>query len=230
MLFNSIPLHVAMTDIFKQEIIQHYRQKSLWLFPILFFSLVVVLFSVVLPHERQSIRLVAPALCWVTCLLSFLLSQESLFKVDAMEGSLEQLTLYTLPLPLVLLSKILAHWILQLIPLLIISPILLVALQLPLNLLPVIILGFTIGTPLLCALGSISALFTNSLKQGTMLLALLCLPWYVPVLIFGVMSIEQSLMGIWPTSELAMLAAMSILALTLAPFAAAYALRVHLML
>ena len=172
------------------------------------------------------IALVGPGIVWVAALLASLLSLERLFRDDFLDGSLEQLLLLPTPLPMTVLGKVCAHWVVTGLPLLILSP--LVALLLSLDMQTWLAVAGTLllGTPTLSLIGAIGVGLTVGLRKGGVLLSLLVLPLYIPVLIFATGAIDAASMGMPIDGYLAILGAMLAGSVTLAPFATAAALRV----
>ncbi|ACY85295.1 heme exporter protein CcmB [Edwardsiella piscicida] len=196
--------------------------------PLWFFLIVVTLFPLSIGPEPQLLARIAPGIVWVAALLAALLSLERLFKDDFLDGSLEQLVLIPAPLTLTVLAKVIAHWLLTGLPLLILSP--LVALLLSFNAATwqAVALTLLLGTPTLSFIGAIGVALTVGLRKGGVLLSLLVLPLYIPVLIFATSAIDAASMGMPIGGYLAILGAMLAGSMTLAPFAAAAALRVSI--
>lgn len=196
--------------------------------PLWFFLIVVTLFPLSIGPEPQLLARIAPGIVWVAALLAALLSLERLFKDDFLDGSLEQLVLIPAPLTLTVLAKVIAHWLLTGLPLLILSP--LVALLLSFNAATwqAVALTLLLGTPTLSFIGAIGVALTVGLRKGGVLLSLLVLPLYIPVLIFATSAIDAVSMGMPIGGYLAILGAMLAGSMTLAPFAAAAALRVSI--
>ncbi|AIJ06971.1 MULTISPECIES: heme exporter protein CcmB [Edwardsiella] len=196
--------------------------------PLWFFLIVVTLFPLSIGPEPQLLARIAPGIVWVAALLAALLSLERLFRDDFLDGSLEQLVLIPAPLTLTVLAKVIAHWLLTGLPLLILSP--LVALLLSFNAATwqAVALTLLLGTPTLSFIGAIGVALTVGLRKGGVLLSLLVLPLYIPVLIFATSAIDAASMGMPIGGYLAILGAMLAGSMTLAPFAAAAALRVSI--
>ncbi|SPW25490.1 Cytochrome c-type biogenesis protein CcmB [Edwardsiella tarda] len=196
--------------------------------PLWFFLIVITLFPLSIGPEPQLLARIAPGIVWVAALLASLLSLERLFKDDFLDGSLEQLVLMPAPLTLTVLAKVVAHWLLTGLPLLILSP--LVALLLSFNVATwqAVALTLLLGTPTLSFIGAIGVALTVGLRKGGVLLSLLVLPLYIPVLIFATSAIDAASMGMPIGGYLAILGAMLAGSMTLAPFAAAAALRVSI--
>ncbi|HUO82451.1 MAG TPA: heme exporter protein CcmB [Gammaproteobacteria bacterium] len=196
--------------------------------PLMFFAIVATLFPLALSPAMLQLREIAPGVLWVAALLSSLLALDALFRADLEDGSLEQLLLSPQPLPLLLLARTAAHWLMSAVPLIALAPLLAVALHLPAQALVTLMLALALGTPVLSLLGAIGAALTMGLHRGGALLALLVLPLAVPVLIFGARATDLAARGEDPAGPLFLLASLLFLALSLAPIAAAAALRVSL--
>ena len=194
--------------------------------PLLFFIMVVTLFPLGIGPEPQMLARVAPGIIWVAALLASLLSLERLFKADFSDGSLEQMLLSPQPLAILVLAKVLAHWILTGVPLIIIAPLLAVLLNLDGNSYGALISTLALGTPVLSLLGAIGVALTVGLRKGGVLLSLLILPLYIPVLIFATSAIDAAGMNLPYDGQLAIIGAMLVGSLTLAPFAIGASLRV----
>jgi heme exporter protein B len=165
---------------------------------------------------------------WVLALLAVMLSLDRLYQADAEDGSLELFGQSVLPLELVALAKCAAHWLTSGLALALASPLLALLLQLPGEAMVVLAVALLLGTPTLTLIGSIGAALLLGARRGSVLLALLVLPLYIPVLIFGVSAVEGEVMGLSGRPQLLILAAMLLAALALAPFASAAALRLAL--
>ena len=196
--------------------------------PALFALLVVVLFALALGGEPQALAKVAPAVLWVAVLLAGLLSLDTLFRGDAEDGSLEQWILAPVPLAWLVAVRVFSHWLTTALPLLIATPVLGELLHLPHAQLPVLLVSLALGTPLLSLLGAVVAALTVGMRRSGILIALLALPLYVPVLVFGAGSVAASAQGLDAVGALLLLAAGLVLALVLAPLAAAAAIRIAL--
>ena len=193
---------------------------------LLFFVMVVSLFPLGLGPESATLRRIAPGVIWVAALLAAMLSLERIFHSDFDDGSLEQMLLSSHPLPVLVVAKVLAHWLTSGLPLLVLAPLLGLLLHLPVKAMGVLVATLALGTPVLSLVGAIGVALTVGLRRGGMLLSLLLLPLYVPVLIFATSAVANSAAGLPVTAQLSFLGALLVLALTLAPFAAAGALRI----
>ncbi|RZZ81134.1 heme exporter protein CcmB [Pseudoxanthomonas winnipegensis] len=203
-----------------------WRRRGDALQPALFALLVVVLFALALGANPQLLGRVAPAVLWLAALLAGLLTLDSLFRGDAEDGSLEQWILAPVPLAWLVAVRVFAHWLATAGPVLIATPLLAELLYLPRPLLPVLMASLALGTPLLSLLGAVVAALTVGMRRAGVLLALLALPLYVPVLVFGAGAVARASEGLDPGFALLMLAAGLALAIVLAPLATAAALRI----
>ncbi|MDN4627527.1 MULTISPECIES: heme exporter protein CcmB [Erwinia] len=194
--------------------------------PLWFFLIVITLFPLGIGPEPQLLARIAPGIVWVAALLSSLLALERLFRDDFIDGSLEQLLLLPTPLPITVLGKVIAHWLVTGLPLLLLSPLVALLLSLDFATWRAMALSLLLGTPTLSFLGAIGVGLTVGLRRGGVLLSLLVLPLAVPVLIFASAAIDAAGMGLAINGQLAILGAMLVASATLAPFATAAALRV----
>ena len=205
-----------------------WRRRGDALQPALFALLVVVLFALALGAEAQALARVASAVLWLAVLLAGLLALDTLFRGDAEDGSLEQWMLAPVPLAWLVLVRTFMHWATTALPLLIATPLLAELLHLPRAQLPVLLASLALGTPLLSLLGAVVAALTVGMRRSGILVALLALPLYVPVLVFGAGSVVAAAQGLDPIGALLLLGAGLVLALVLAPLAAAAAIRIAL--
>lgn len=216
------------TAILKREFQLAYRRRAEWINPLAFFVIVVSLFPLGLGVRPRTLSMIAPGIIWVSALLATLLSLEHMFRSDYEDGALEQFALASYPLYAVALAKVLAHWIITGLLLCVLCPVLGSALFMGGESLKVLFLTLLLGTPTLSFVGAIGAALTVGLRRGGILLALLILPLYVPVLIFGAGAVDLTGSGLSASGQLYLLAALLVLAVTLAPFAIAGALKVAL--
>jgi len=196
--------------------------------PALFALLVIALFALALGSARETLMRVAPGVVWVAVLLSGLLALDTLFRGDAEDGSLEQWMLAPVPLAWLVLVRTLAHWLTTAVPIIIAAPLLAELLYLPATQRGILLVSLLLGTPLLSLIGAVVAALTVGMRRAGVLLALLALPLYVPVLVFGAGVISAAAQGFDPLGGVLLLAAGLVLALALAPLAAAAAIRVAL--
>ena len=205
-----------------------WRRRSDALQPALFALLVVVLFALGLGGEQQALARVAAPVLWLAVLLAGLLALDTLFRGDAEDGSLEQWMLAPVPLSWLVLVRTFMHWATTALPLIVVTPFLGELLHLPRGQLPVLLASLALGTPLLSLLGAVVAALTVGMRRSGILVALLALPLYVPVLVFGAGSVAVAGQGLDATAPLLFLGAGLVLALVLAPLAAAAAIRIAL--
>jgi heme exporter protein B len=203
-----------------------WRRRGDALQPALFALLVVVLFALALGTEPALLARAAPAVLWLAALLSGLLALDTLFRGDAEDGSLEQWLLAPVPLGWLVLVRTAMHWATTALPLLLATPLLAEMLYLPHEQLPVLLASLALGTPLLSLLGAVVAALTVGMRRAGILVALLALPLYVPVLVFGAGSVAAAAQGLDPAGALLLLGAGLVAALVLAPLAAAAAIRI----
>lgn len=205
-----------------------WRRRTDALQPVLFALLVVTLFALAQGREPQALASVAGAVLWLAVLLSGQLSIEGLFRADAEDGSLEQWLLAPVPLAWLCLVRVAGHWLVTCLPLLLLSPLLALMLHLPHDRIGLLLASLALGTPLLSLIGGVVAALTVRLGRAGILVALLSLPLYVPVLVFGAGVLVAAGNGSDTGGALLMLAAMLVGGLVLAPLATAAALRISL--
>ena len=193
---------------------------------LIFFAIVVSLFPLGIGPEPNTLRLIAPGIVWVGALLASMLALEQIFSADHRDGTLEQMLLTPQPVALLVAGKVLAHWLVSGVPLVLMAPLLGLQFDLSWEALQTLIVSLLLGTPTLSLIGAIGAALTLGLRSGGVLLALLVLPLYIPVLIFGAGAVEATVSGLGGQSHLSMLAAILVGSLVLTPLATAAALRV----
>ncbi|MCQ4054214.1 heme exporter protein CcmB [Aeromonas sp. SG16] len=218
----------AVIHLIRRELLIALRQRSDILNPLWFFLIVITLFPLGIGPEPKLLARIAPGIIWVAALLAAMLSLERLFRDDFSDGSLEQMMLMPHPLGLLALAKVVAHWLLTGLPLLLISPLIAILLSLDMQSYLAVVATLALGTPVLSLLGAIGVALTVGLRKGGVLLSLLILPLYIPVLIFATSAIDAAGIGLPYGGQLAILAAMLVGALTLTPLAVSAALRVSL--
>jgi len=210
----------------RRDLLLAWKRPGDVLNPLFFFAMVSTLFPLAVGPSVEQLQFSGPGVLWVAALLAMLLSLNSLFLADFEDGSLEQLLVSSQPLVMLALGKTVAHWITTGLPLVIISPLLAMTFQMPLEASGVLVLTLALGTISLSLLGSIGAALTVGLHRGTALLSLLILPLAMPVLIFGARTVSLAAAGDAYSSGVLALAAYAIGALSLAPYATAAALRI----
>lgn len=225
---SAVPVVPAMWAVLKRDLQVNFRQLQDTLNPLLFFVMVVSLFPLGVSPEVAFLQMAGAGILWVAALLSTLLSLDHLYRHDFDDGTLEQLVLQPQPLYWLVLAKTAAHWLVTGLPLVILAPVLGVMVHLDGNSIAVLCLTLLVGTPVLSFIGSIGAALTLGLRSGGVLLSLLIIPLYIPVLIFGTGTVAAAADGAPVGAYLALMGAFLVLAITLAPFASAAALRISL--
>lgn len=193
-----------------------------------FFVVVVALFPLGIGPDPEFLRSLAPGVLWVAALLAVMLSLERLFSDDYRDGTLEQLLLVPEPMGLLVLTKIFAHWLITGLPLVLVSPLLAIQLNLRFDEIAILMLALLIGTPILSLIGAIGAALTLGLRGGGVLIALLILPLYAPPLILGAGAVDAAMHGSSAQAHLSLLGAMMVFALFATPWATAAAVRIML--
>lgn len=225
---NSASSTMAFMLLLRRDLTLAFRRRAELINPLLFFVLVTALFPLGIGSNPELLQAIGPGVIWVAALLASLLSLESVFRSDFEDGSLEQFLLSAHPVSILVLAKVLAHWLVTGLPLLVITPLLGILLDLPGESIQVLMLTLVLGTPVLSLVGSIGVALTVGLRRGGMILSLLVLPLYVPVLIFAANAVETAAAGLPITAHLSMLSGLLVLALSLSPVATAASLRVSL--
>ena len=214
--------------IIKRELQIAMRKQAEILNPLWFFLIVITLFPLIIGPDPKLLSRIAPGVAWVAALLSALLSFERLFRDDFIDGSLEQVMLTSQPLVLTALAKVLAHWLLTGLPLILLSPIAALLLSLEISIWWALVLTLLLGTPVLSCLGAIGVALTVGLRKGGVLLSLLVVPLFIPVLIFSASVLDAAGLNLPYGGQLAILGAILAAVVTLSPFAIATALRISL--
>ncbi len=212
----------------KRDLTLGIRRKSQIYQPLVFQLLVVTMFPLGLGSGAKTLALIAPAVIWILALLASLLTLDQIFKNDYDDGSVESYVLTSYPLPLAVLAKVLAHWLLSGLPLVLFSPVIGLLLHLPSESYGILMLSLLLGTPIFSLLGSIGSALTMSLKHGGLLLTVLVMPLLAPVLIFGAGAVVETSFGNSASSHILFLSGLLFLALTLVPFASAAAIKINL--
>lgn len=219
---------LAVWAILCRELVLAYRHRGELANPMLFFLMIVSLYPLGISPEPEILRTIAPGVVWIAALLATLFSLENLFRTDFHDGTLEQLLLSPHPLPLLIIAKVLAHWLISGLPMLLLAPLLGLLLDLPAKGLWALIATLALGTPLLSLIGAIGTALIVGLRRGGILLTLLVIPLYIPVLIFATDAVSAAAAGLPISGQLYFLAALLVLALTLVPLALAAAIRISL--
>ena len=198
---------------------------------VFFFLVVVAIVPLGIGPDKALLSLIAPGMLWVALLLAALLTLDRLFQADFEDGSLDLLSMGVLPLELVAVAKALGHWLTTGLPLVVAAPLLGLLLNLPVASFPALLLAMLVGTPALSFLGAIGAALTVGVRRGGLLASLLVLPFYIPVLIFGVGAAEAAFTGFEGDAgfqSLLFLGAVTLGSFVLGPVGAAAALRANL--
>ena len=196
--------------------------------PLIFFLIVASLFPLAISPEASDLKQVGTGVLWISALLSSLLALDGLFRDDAEDGSMEQLILSPIPLTIVITAKMLAHWLITGLPLVVIAPVVALSYYMPLDTLTTLILALILATPTLSVLGAIGAALTVGLRRGGPIVGLLVLPLTGPVLIFGTRATDLAVQGESAAGPLYLLGALLALAVALGPLATSAAVRVSL--
>lgn len=215
-----------MTRIFKRDITLAWRRRSDMMSVFFFFIIAASLFPLGLGADPKLLHAIAPSVLWVCALLSCMLSLPRMFAADYVDGTLEQLIISTQPTLLIALMKILAHWVISGLPLVLVAPLIGLQFDLSTDELQVLALSLLLGTPTLSLIGSIGAALTLGLRGGGVLIALLVLPLYIPVLVFGAGAVNAVSVGMSANGALSLLGAMLALAMVFSPLTAAHALKI----
>jgi heme exporter protein B len=215
----------AFWAIVRRDITLAMRRKAEVITAVFFFVVVAALFPLGIGPDMATLRLTAPGILWIGALLACMLSMGRLFAADYADGTLEQMALSPNGLSVLVAAKILAHWCLSGLPLVLLAPILGLQFDLPTNALWILTLSLLVGTPLLSLIGAIGAALTLGVRGGDVLLSLLVLPLYVPALIFGAGAVQAEMSGLGASAHLSVLTAMALVAAVFSPWASAAALR-----
>jgi heme exporter protein B len=216
----------AFSALLKRDLLLAFRHRGELANPLLFFLMIVSLYPLGVSPEAEVLRKIAPGVIWIAALLAALFSLENLFRSDFEDGALEQMLLCPQPLALLVLGKVLAHWLVSGLPMLLLSPLLGLLLAMPPAAIAALALTLALGTPLLSLVGAIGVALTVGLRRGGVLLTLLVMPLYIPVLIFATNAVTAAAAGLPIAGQIYFLAALLALALSLAPLAIAAALRI----
>ena len=218
----------ALRTVIRRDLLLALRNKSDAANTLLFFVIVASLFPLGVGPEPALLRGIAPGVVWVAALLASMLALARLFAADYADGTLEQLALAPQPLAALVAAKILAHWLVSGLPLVLIAPLLGLQFDLSGTALLTLMVSLLIGTPVLSLLGAIGAALTLGLRASGVLVPLIVLPLTVPVLVFGAGAVEAAAAGLGAEAQLSLLAAFLLITAALSPWAAAAAIRIAL--
>jgi heme exporter protein B len=225
---ENVGIFSAAARLVERDLKVIFRHVSEALNPLVFFVVVATLFPLATSPDAALLRDMAPGVVWVAALLSSTLALDSLFKADMDDGTMEQLALSPQPLAWLLLAKIVTHWVVSGLPLVLIAPLVARGFFLPTEAILPMMLALALGTPTLSLIGAVGAALTAGVRRGGALLSLLVLPLSLPTMIFGARATDLAGLGEDPSGPLYLLAALLFLTLSLAPLAAAAAIRISL--
>ncbi|SUZ87994.1 uncharacterized protein METZ01_LOCUS40848 [marine metagenome] len=216
----------AFQATLRRDLLVAYKRKNEVVNPFMFFLIVATLFPIGISPEPDRLSEIAAGVLWISTLLASLLAMDSLYRADYEDGSLEQLLLAPHSLYFMVLAKNLAHWLISGLPVVLVSPLIGYMLNLPAESFGILFVTLLLGTPVLSLLGSIGVALTVGLGSRGLILAVITLPMSVPVLIAGTMAVQQTLNGASLAGYLAIMGAMLLASISLAPLASAAALRI----
>ncbi len=216
----------ALGWVLRRDLLLAFRRRGDVVNALVFFVIVVSLFPLGVGPEASQLRNMAPGVLWVAALLACMLSLARLFAPDHQDGTLEQMLLAGEPLVVLVAGKVISHWLMSGLPLVLIAPLLGLQFDLPRDALAVLCVSLLLGTPVLSLIGAVGAALTLGVRGSGVLVALLVLPLYVPVLIFGAGSVGATAAGTGAEAHLLLLGGFLALSVVLAPWACAAALRI----
>ena len=225
---KKVSLPGLLVLVVRRELLLAMRRRSDVLTTLVFFVMVVSLFPLGVGPEPEMLRKMAPGVVWVAALLASMLSLTRMFSADYQDGTLEQMLIAPQSLSVLVLGKIIGHWLLSGLPLVLIAPVLGVQFDMSGAALGVLLLGLLLGTPVLSMIGAVGAALTLGLRGGGVLVSLLVLPLCIPVLIFGAAAVDAVSAGLDYSTNLALLGAFMLFALTFTPLVTAQALRISM--
>ncbi len=225
---NKLSLIGLLSLVIRRDLVLAMRRRADVLTTLIFFVIVVSLFPLGVGPEMDMLRKMAPGVVWVAALLASMLSLGRMFSADYLDGTLEQMMLVPQSLSVLVLAKILAHWMVSGLPLVIMAPVLGLQFDMSAQALWVLIAALLLGTPILSMIGAVGAALTLGLRGGGALVSLLVLPLCIPVLIFGAGAVEAVVSGTSAGSHLALLGALLLVSLVFTPWVTALALRISM--
>jgi heme exporter protein B len=221
-------VYEAFISLLRKELLLALRQKTDMVTVLFFFLIVSSLFPFAVGPELETLKIIGPGVIWVGALLCSLLALHRVFETDFNDGSLEHLVLSGEPLTLLVVAKIIAHWLITGLPVVIVAPLIGLQFGLSAGSLSLLLGTLLLGTPVLSLIGSIGAALTLGVRGGAALTSILILPFYVPILIFGAGAVVADLQGLSIEGHLSILIAMLCLSVALAPLAIASAIKIAL--
>ena len=225
---NQLSLFGLLSLVVRRDLVLAMRRRSDVLTTLIFFVMVVSLFPMGVGPELDMLRKMAPGVVWVAALLASMLSLGRMFSADYLDGTLEQMMLVPQSLSMLVLGKILAHWMVSGLPLVLMAPVLGLQFDMAPESLWILIGGLLLGTPILSMIGAVGAALTLGLRGGGVLVSLLVLPLCIPVLIFGAGAVEAATSGMSVVSNMSLLGALLLMALVSTPWVTAQALRISM--
>jgi heme exporter protein B len=219
-------MFATLRHVIYRDLLLVMRRRSDALNTLIFFVIVVSLFPLGVGPEANLLRTIAPGVLWVAALLASMLALNKLFAADFADGTLEQMLITPAPLSVVVVGKVLAHWLVTGLPLVLLAPVLALQFDVPREAFGVLIGGLLLGTPVLSLIGAIGAALTLGVRGSGVLTALLVLPLYIPVLILGAGAVDASAAGLDTAGHMMLLGALLVLAAVFAPWPIAAALRI----
>jgi len=225
---NNLSLLGLLGLVIRRDLVLAMRRRADVLTTLIFFVMVVSLFPLGVGPELDMLRKMAPGVVWVAALLASMLSLGRLFSADYLDGTLEQLLLAPQPLSMLVLGKMIAHWMVSGLPLVLMAPVLGLQFDMSVQALWVLVAALLLGTPILSMIGAVGAALTLGLRGGGVLVSLLVLPLCIPVLIFGAGAVEAVTSGMSVVSHLSLLGAMLLLSLVFTPWVTSQALRISM--
>ncbi|BCK87768.1 heme exporter protein B [Sideroxyarcus emersonii] len=225
---NRLSLFGLLGLVIRRDLLLAMRRRADVLTTLVFFVMVASLFPLGVGPEPEMLRKMASGVVWVAALLASMLSLPRMFSADYLDGTLEQMLLAPQSLTALVLGKIVAHWMLSGLPLVLIAPVLGLQFDMSAQALGMLVLALLLGTPILSMIGAVGAALTLGLRGGGVLVSLLVLPLCIPVLIFGAGAVEAVTSGMSAVSNLSLLGAFMLFALVFTPFVAAQALRISM--
>ncbi|MDO8414044.1 MAG: heme exporter protein CcmB [Gallionellaceae bacterium] len=225
---NRLSLFGLLGLVIRRDLILAMRRRADVLTTLIFFVMVVSLFPLGVGPEPDMLRKMAAGVVWVAALLASMLSLGRMFSADYLDGTLEQMMLVPQSLSMLVLGKIVAHWMVSGLPLVLMAPVLGLQFDMSAQALWILIAGLLLGTPILSMVGAVGAALTLGLRGGGVLVSLLVLPLCIPVLIFGTGAVDAAITGMSVASHLLLLSALLLLALVFTPWVTAQALRISM--
>jgi heme exporter protein B len=221
----QISYATAFKSVFSRELKLAWHKPGQMLQPVVFFLIVVSLFPLGISPSPKTLQMIGPGVIWIAAVLAIMLTVESLFRQDYLDGTVESWLLSTVPMSLLILAKLLAAWMVSCAVLILFTPLLALLMNIDTQVIPAMMLSLLLGSPILLFVGAIGNALTVSLNQGGVLLSLLVLPLYIPVLIFATALIEAASLNMSVIGHIAILGSMLLLSILLAPLAIAAALK-----